>query len=667
MSTTANIEERVLLLAPTKRDSKMAETLLERVDVPCMVCGSLAMLCEELEKGGAAVVMAEEALGGKNAQTLAQCLARQPQWSDYPIIILTRGGFDSAIAANALDTLGNVTLVERPVRVPTLISAVKTAVRSRQRQYQIREYLADRERIEKELRENEERLRLIMENVHDHAIYTLDVEGNISSWNIGAERVFGYSHNEILGRPGHVVFTPDGSCDGRSPKEFRICRERGRATSEGWLFRKDGSRFWADGNMERIHDKGGKLKGFVRIVSDRTQRKRTEEKLRDNDRRKDEFLAMLAHELRNPLSAISNAVQVVKRPDAVQHHPWASGVIEAHVVHLSRMIDDLLDVSRITRGKIKLKKQEVDMARVVRSAVETSRPFIEERNHRLKLSVAPGPIPVNGDPTRLEQIFVNLVNNAAKYTEPGGMISVNVRVTERRMVFEVEDSGIGMPPELVANAFELFVQGDRAIARSEGGLGIGLTLVRSLVAMHDGDVTAESEGVGKGSRFTVTLPVIRAEEAAVAEKAGPEKSAEAAREGAKILVVDDNVDAAEGLAQLLGLFGHRMATTHDGPSALAEARAMAPDVILLDIGLPGMDGFEVARRLRSEGFREVLIVAVSGYGEAQAAEQSRESGFDHYLVKPVNFDELRQLIDSKVPDQISPSIDASALTARSVG
>lgn len=285
----------------SRKDASTAESLLTRVGISCTVCHDIEGICEEIGKGAAAILMAEEALGSPNSSSLDDCLAGQPQWSDCPIIILTRGGFDSTVAAKALETLGNVTLVERPVRVPTLVSAVRTAIRSRQRQYLIREYLAERELTEKALREKEERLRLIMENVHDHAIYTLDVDGNISSWNIGAERVFGYTQDAILGKAGHTVFSPDGKCDGRALKEIRICGERGRATSEGWLFRKDGSRFWADGSMEPIRAKNGELKGFVRIVSDRTQRKRTEEKLRDNDRRKDEFLAMLAHELRNPL------------------------------------------------------------------------------------------------------------------------------------------------------------------------------------------------------------------------------------------------------------------------------------------------------------------------------------------------------------------------------
>ncbi len=506
-------ENRVLLLTPTRKDATTAAKLLDRVEVEACQCDGVRALCEELARGAAAILVAEESLCGEGLPRIGAAVAEQPPWSDLPVLVITRGGHDSAIAAKAMQTLGNVTLIERPVRVPTFVSAIRTAIRSRRRQYLIREYLEER--------------------------------------------------------------------------------------------------------------------------------KRTEETLRENDRRKDEFLAMLAHELRNPLSAISNAVQIVKRPDAVAHYPWASGVIETHVGHLARMIDDLLDVSRITRGKIKLKIEPVDLSDVVHQAVESARPFIEERKHTLVTTLDAGPIPGKGDPTRLEQIFVNLLNNAAKYTEPGGTVTVNVRVEEREMVFSVEDDGIGMSPDLVARAFELFVQGDRAMARSEGGLGIGLTLVRSLVGLHDGSVTADSDGPGRGSRFTVRLPLAGAR----ADANGRATGRPAGEDGAvRILVVDDNIDAAEGLAQLLGLFGHDVRTAYDGHAALREAGEMKPEVVLLDIGLPGMDGFEVARRFRKEGFAHALIVAISGYGEEQALKRSQESGFDHYLVKPVDFELLRDLI-----------------------
>jgi len=526
-------EHRVLLLTPTRRDALATAKLLAQADIVCTACADVAMLCSELSRGAAAILMAEEVLGRDGCAMLEAELLAQPTWSDLPVLILTRAGFDSRVAAKALVTLGNVTLIERPVRVPTLLSGVRTAVRSRMRQYQIRQYLAEREK------------------------------------------------SEVI--------------------------------------------------------------------------------LRDNDRRKDEFLAMLAHELRNPLSAISNAVQIIKRPEAAGHHPWASGVIETHVVHLARMIDDLLDVSRITRGKITLKKEPLDLAEVIRSAVETSRPFIKERQHHIEADLTHKPVMFDGDPTRLEQIFVNLLNNAAKYTEPGGHVRVSAEVINDEFIATIEDNGIGMQPELVAGAFGLFAQGDRTTARSEGGLGIGLTLVRSLVAMHGGQVWATSEGIGMGSRFSVRLP-LKDHGCQPGHALLPDTEVDSSAH-ARILVVDDNVDAADGLAQILTLHGHEVHTSNDGPAALHLASEVDLDVILLDIGLPGMDGFKVAELLRKKHLKKTLIIAVSGYGTEQAPVRAEKLAFDHYLVKPIDLAALRRLISSRqrwlrgvvrLPDQRRP-------------
>ncbi len=290
-------------------------------------------------------------------------------------------------------------------------------------------------------------------------------------------------------------------------------------------------------------------------------------------------------------------------------------------------------MSRITRGKVTLRKQDLDLTRAILSAADSARPFIEERRHRFRLRLAEGPLEANGDPTRIEQIFVNLLNNAAKYTEPGGEISLTSRRLDGHLEVKVRDNGIGMSPELQTAAFELFAQGDRAIARSEGGLGIGLTLVRSLVRMHGGTVRAESAGTNQGTCLTVMLPV----KAMPPEASKTPALREADPQPRHILVVDDNVDTAESLAQLLDLSGHRTEVVHDGPTALEAARNHQPDVILLDIGLPEMDGFEVVASLRNEGFRDILIIAISGHVEEP---RSKSSGFDHHLVKPVDFEEL---------------------------
>jgi signal transduction histidine kinase len=365
--------------------------------------------------------------------------------------------------------------------------------------------------------------------------------------------------------------------------------------------------------------------------------------LREADRKKDEFLAMLAHELRNPLSAIGNATGLLRRSPIPEHQDWSREVIEKHVASLSRMIDDLLDVSRITHGKIELKRQSVDLVPVIAQAVETVRPLVERRDHELTVSYSsPAPMWVEADPHRLEQVLVNLLNNAAKYTEAGGRISLMARREADSIAVSVADNGVGILPERIPEMFGLFAQGDRSIARSEGGLGIGLTLVKNLVELHGGSITARSEGAGRGSEFTVRLPAAkRPDLEPPAETPGAD---ERPRRAARVLVVDDNEDSARGIARLLGILGHDVESAADGPSAIEIALRHRPEFVLLDIGLPGMDGYEVARRLRAEGFTEATIIGVSGYGEEASRRRSKEAGFAHHLVKPVDYNTLVALI-----------------------
>ncbi len=360
--------------------------------------------------------------------------------------------------------------------------------------------------------------------------------------------------------------------------------------------------------------------------------------IQEADRRKNEFLAMLSHELRNPLAPVRTALSVMQASGL--SHPtldWAREVIGRQVDHLVRLVDDLLDVSRITRGKIRLRIERVDAAEAVAAALETSRPLIDAHNHRVEVDAEVGLI-LEADRVRLSQVLSNLLNNAAKYTPDGGHISVSARREGGEAVFRVRDTGAGIPAEMLSKVFDLFAQVNRSLDRSEGGLGIGLTLVRRLVEMQGGRAEAASEGQGKGSEFTVRLPALAAGAAAeapgMAEGAGPRPS--------RVLVVDDNEDAADALAMLLRVTGHETLTVYDGPSALEAARKFVPQVVLLDIGLPGLDGYEVARRLRDDpGTAGVLIIAVSGYGQEGDRATARASGFDHHLTKPVDLADLR--------------------------
>jgi PAS domain S-box-containing protein len=363
---------------------------------------------------------------------------------------------------------------------------------------------------------------------------------------------------------------------------------------------------------------------------------RQAEALREADVRKDEFLATLAHELRNPLAPIRNALQILKLSSGdLATSARMVGMMERQLQQLVRLVDDLLDVSRVTRGRIELRRQTVELAAVVRSAVELSQSLIEAGNHQLSLELPRDTILLEADPTRLAQVFANLLNNAAKYTEPGGRIRIAVRPGDGEVAVSVSDDGIGIPAEMLGRVFEMFQQVDASPERSRGGLGIGLTLVRTLVRMHGGSVEARSGGVGKGSEFVVRLPVLLS--GAEPGASPPSARSHAGSTRRRILVVDDNVDAAESLAGFLELVGHEVCVAHDGASALREARDQRPDVVLLDIGLPGADGYEVARALRREpGLEGTLLVAVTGYGREEDRRRSKEAGFERHLVKPID-------------------------------
>jgi signal transduction histidine kinase/CheY-like chemotaxis protein len=363
------------------------------------------------------------------------------------------------------------------------------------------------------------------------------------------------------------------------------------------------------------------------------------------DRQKNEFLSMLAHELRNPLAPIRNAVEVMKlRGDIPQDLAWARDVIDRQMRQLSRLVDDLLDVSRITRGKIELRKQPIELAPVVLQAVEASRPFIESKRHELTASVPEEPIRVNGDAARLAQVLTNLLINAAKYTEEGGHVWVTARSDGNEAVLAVKDTGVGIPPDMLSAVFDLFIQVEHSIDRSQGGLGVGLTLVKRLVEMHGGSVKASSEGLGRGSEFVVRLPAVVEAVPSPAPPRSAEKESQSTQP-LRVLVVDDNADTADTLATLLELEGHQVKLAHDGPTALAAAATFRPDAVVLDLGLPGMDGFEVARRLRDRtGGNGPVLVAVSGYGQDEDRNRARLAGFDHHLVKPAEIGTLASLL-----------------------
>jgi len=418
--------------------------------------------------------------------------------------------------------------------------------------------------------------------------------------------------------------------------------------------RKDGSRFWAEGSTYPLRN--GELWGYVTIFRDLTERRRMEEELRaraealvEMDRRRNEFLAMLGHELRNPLAPIMTMLTVLRQEKTTSPLiEQARTIIERQARHLIRLVDDLLDVARITRGRVELRKERVELNDLIDRAVEAVGPLVAARRHDLSVSAPRGTLWLDVDPARIQQVLVNLLTNACKYTPAQGVIRLTVHWEGDQVAVSVKDNGVGIAPGVLPKVFDLFTQAERSLARSEGGLGIGLTMVKSLVEMHGGSAVARSEGLGKGSEFIVRLPLVKSEQPVPA--ATPSRTAELppvpAGRALRILVVDDNVDAAESLALLLRAYGHEVVdVVHDGPSAVETILTKKPSVVLLDIGLPGMSGYEVAQRVHEQAAEQSPhLIAVTGYGLEADRMKAQQVGIGHYIVKPVDPNRLHELL-----------------------
>ena len=506
----------------------------------------------------------------------------------------------------------------------------------------LRAELAEHERQAEVLRQSEERFRLMVDGVKDYAIMMLDRNGKVTSWNAAACTIYGYTVREAIGSHFSRFYTTEDLARQWPEHELMVARAEGRVEDEGWRVRRDGTLFSANVIISALRGGDDALQGFTKVTRDLTTHRRLEA-LQESARQMNEFLAMLSHELRNPLASMVNALELMRgRPAAA--HAELNRVVERQVAHLARIVDDLLDVSRITRGKIALKRLILDLNAIVAQALEASRPLLETRRHTVELQLADEALPLDADPTRLAQVLLNLISNAAKYTPEGGRIWIGVGRDDNLAVVRVRDNGIGIGAALLPRVFDLFVQGDRALDRTEGGLGIGLTLVRRLVEMHGGSVAAFSAGAGDGSEFVVRLPLALGQ---APEKQPLPMAKQSQRVRRRVLVVDDNRDFANTLAALLETFGHEVRTVYDGRSAVAVAAEYRPEVLLLDIGLPEMNGYEVAREVRqAPGLAQVTLVAFTGYGQEDDRRRVREAGFDFHLVKPVEAVELARLIDA---------------------
>ncbi len=505
---TADTELRVLLKMVTARDATMVVDVLARAGIPADICKDTADIASRMEEGVGALLIAEEVLGSPGFGRVAEVLRSQPTWSDVPMIVLARGGADSAAIGALMQEITSISILERPLRVPSLVSSVRSALTARRKQYQL------------------------------------------------------------------------------------------RATLIG---------------------------------------------LQEADRRKTEFLATLAHELRNPLAPLRTSLALLSR----NHLPAEKAValyelMDRQVVHMVRLIDDLMEVSRITRGKINLQLETVELDKIVRDAIELSRPLLDASGHQLDTTIGAGPWTIQGDFVRLNQVFANLLNNAAKYTPRGGRVAIDMRREKGMAVVTISDNGMGIAAPMLGAIFDMFVQVSDTARTAQGGLGIGLTLVKSLVDLHGGSVTASSEGLARGSSFVVQLPLVP-EARADTPPASP--AAAIQRLAHRVLIVDDNQEAADTLVQLIDCLGADACSAYDGEQALRLAVEYRPTMAFLDIGMPGMDGYELAARLRATpALSGLKMVALTGWGQSDDRQKIAEAGFDEHLVKPAHIDQIEALL-----------------------
>jgi len=511
--------------------------------------------------------------------------------------------------------------------------------------------LTERKKHEEALRHSEERFRLLVEGVQDYAIYMLDPDGVVTSWNSGAERIKGYRAAEILGKHFSRFYTQEDVDHGRPWANLARARDLGRIEDEGWRVRKDGSLFWSKIVLTSLYDANGRLRGFAKVTRDLT-RERHAQTLESASKRTSEFLAVLAHELRNPLAPIRNAVKAMEyaKPGEASFEPLRSA-IDRQSTQLSRIVDDLLDISRVTRGVLEVGSERVELKEVIEQAIEAAQPELQAGGHTLQTELPAAAVYTSGDSFRLMQALTNILNNAARYSDVGGQIRVKLDTVQvessSQAVISVRDNGRGIDPKLLESIFEMFVQGRDAYRRTGQGLGVGLALARTILELHHGTIEAHSEGAGRGSEFLIRLPCeLISENSPTAEQ--ETQSQEPNGRPKRVLIVDDNVDAAGMLAAVLRHCSHEVSVAHSGTEALQLAQTFRPEVVLLDIGMPGMDGFEVARRLRKlDPQPRPLIIAVTGWGASDDERRTREAGFDLHLVKPVEQSQLQRILSQR--------------------
>jgi PAS domain S-box-containing protein len=631
-ASITDLEGRVLVLAPHGPNAAVTIDILTSAGLAAFQCEDATSLQRELEAGCGVLLAIQEGVTAAVLAALKAHVGAQEWWSDLPVLILTQAtAIESDAQEQELLGLGNVTLIQSPTRPATVVSAVRSALRSRERQY------GQRVRFQAQAL-----LAAIVES-SDDAIISKRLDGHIVSWNHGAQRLFGYTADEAVGQPISLIIPPD-----RLHEEAMIIERLRRGERiehyETVRLAKDGRHVAISLTISPIRDAGNTIVGASKVARDISQRRAVEQALRDADRRKDEFLATLAHELRNPLAPIRNSLHILRvtaiSDPAVER---VRDIMERQVNHMVRLVDDLLEISRITRGKIELRRERVEVAAVIGSAVETSKPLIDAAGQELIVSIPSEPLTLDADPVRLAQVFANLLNNASKYSDSGAQIWLTVRREGTQAVVSVRDTGIGIDAETLPRIFDMFAQGQDSLPRAQGGLGIGLTLVRSLVQLHSGKVDALSAGPGKGSEFVVRLDLAAPRIRDVRRM--PE--GRAASMPLRVLVVDDSRDGADSLAMMLSLEGADVRVAYDGQSALDGLVAFHPAAAILDLAMTDMDGYELARRIRAQpAHGDITLIALSGWGQEAQQRESQLAGFAYHLIKPPDADALRAVLAS---------------------
>jgi PAS domain S-box-containing protein len=485
--------------------------------------------------------------------------------------------------------------------------------------------------------------------VKDYAIFILDPDGRVSTWNAGAERIKGYATSEIVGKHFSIFYSTDEVAAGKCERELAIARRDGRFEEEGWRLRKDGSRFWASVTITALCNQEHTLVGFAKVTRDLTERRAAEEErvrlaqAEERERRNQEFLAIMGHEMRNPVAPMVTAVHLIRLRGG-RDCDQEIAVLGRQLAHMTRLVDDILDASRFLRDEVPLAMKVTEVGNVLANAVDVAAPLLEQKRHKLEIDVPKGGLLVDVDAERMTQVFGNILNNAAKYTDKGGTISISARSEVDKVVVTVEDSGIGISSQLLPKVFELFTQAEQGIDRSQGGLGIGLAVAKRLILGHGGEIFAESEGIGRGSRFTVRLPRV----ACKAETEEPKRPRlfQPAAVSRRVLVVDDNRDSAEMMSVCLQDLGHDVRIAFDGSEALEAARGFSPDLVFLDIGLPGLTGYEVALSMRQiPGCAKVPIIAVTGYARDVDRVRALRAGLSAHLTKPIDVTRLESIVE----------------------